>query len=359
MTKTIEKPVYSAASIVNAGSENDSESRNLPPSLLASALRTPLRRWPLSLAGIAVCGVIAVCAGLALSQKSWKAEGVLVYTQIPLPESRKGSYSPQKLETLIAIIKSNSDLETLRQEFDLPMTVEVLSKKLKVEQEPRSEKVSVSLEWGDRQTGSDIVNRLMELHIRHVGNIQKGKTSEMMTTLQAQLKEYQSERDAARTELVNFLSKKDIVDIRKDRDRLDKDVAESEKELTEARDKAAAFPQQFREIEEQILKLGNDLQAKSLADLAKVAEEDRDYRKRRKDLEENSRDEERRRKEADKEFRDADHEARTVEPLVNSGAISRSEAEKLRAKADLLRLKVLNSDTKIKEMAEDLNQLPR
>jgi Mrp family chromosome partitioning ATPase len=357
--RTIEKPNYSVVPAGEAGPEIDAESRNLPPGLLATAVRAPLRRWPLSLAGILVGAAFAVLAGLAFSEKSWKAEGVLVYSPVPLPESRKGSYSPQKLETLIAIIKATSDLETLRQEFDLAMTVEVLNKKIKVEQEPRSEKVSVSLEWGDRDTGTAIVNRLMELHTRHVNSIQKGKTTEMMLTLQSQLQEYQTSGTAARQELVEFLSKKDIIDIEKERARLDRDIAEADKNLTEARDKIAEFPQRFRELDEQSTKLNNDLQSKSLADLAKAAEEDRDYRKRRKDLEDNSREEERHRSESEKEFRAADQEARSVEPLLRTNAISRSEATKLRATADLLRLKVQNSERKLKDMAEDINQLPR
>jgi capsular polysaccharide biosynthesis protein len=342
---------------VEEGPSGDAQA--LPPGLIGTALRAPLRHWPLSITAIGVSAVLAVLVGLAFSEKSWKAEGVLLYTPLPDSESLKRSYNPEKLESFIALIKSTDDLETLRLEFDLPLTTEVLEKKLKVEQVPRSQAVMVSLEWGDRDTGAAIVNRLMELHIRHVANIQKGKTTEIVSTLQLQLMDTQSARDVARGELVDFLSKKDIVDIRKDRDRLDLEVAEAEKEVTAAKDKLATYPQLIKEVDDEIAKVSNELQAKSLANLGRTAEEDRDYRKRKKDLEDNSREEQRRRAEADKEFRDAEREARSVEPLVSSGAIARSEAEKLRAKADLLRLKVVNSDKKIKDMTEDLEQLPR
>jgi uncharacterized protein involved in exopolysaccharide biosynthesis len=358
MTRTIEKPGVLAAA-VEAVPEVEAEARPLPPGLLASALRAPIRRWRVSLAAAAGCAALAVLVGMALSEKSWKAEGVLLYTPLPESESLRRSYNPEKLESFIALIKSTDDLETLRQEFDLPLTTEVLEKKLKVEQVPRSQAVVVTLEWGDRDTAAAIVNRLMELHIRHVANIQNGKTAEIFANLQAQLKECQSARDVARSELVDFLSKKDIVDIRNDRDRLDKEVSDAEKEVADAKDKADAYPQQIREVENEIAKLGNDLQARSMEDLAKAAEEDREYRKRRKDLQDAIREEERRRAEADKEYHDAEREARSVEPLISSGAIARSEAEKLRGKADLLRLKVVNSDKKMKELAEDLNQLPR
>jgi Mrp family chromosome partitioning ATPase len=359
MTRTLEKPSYSPATAVETVPEGDAEARDLPPSLIASALRAPLRHWPLSLAAVVACGAIAVVAGIAFSAKSWKAEGVLLYTPLPDSESLKRSYNPEKLESFIALIKSTDDLETLRQEFDLPLTAEVLEKQIKVEQVPRSQAVMVSLEWGDRTTGAAIVNRLMELHIRHVANIQKGKTAEIVATLQAQLKECQALRDAARGEFVDFLSKKDIIDIRNDRERLDKEVAEAERDVADAGDKLATYPQMLHEIDDQSAKVGNDLQSKSLADLARAAEEDRDYRKRRKDMEDASRDEERRRSEAEKEFHAADREARSVEPLVSTGAISRSEATKLRATADLLHLKALNSEKKIKELAEDMSQLPR
>lgn len=358
MTRTIERPNL-IPNAVEAGPESEAEARNLPPSLLASALRAPLRHWQLTLAGVVVSAAVAVLVGLAFSAKSWKAKGVLVYTQVPLTEARRGSYSPQKLETLIALITSDSDLETLRQEFDLPLTVEALNKMIKVEQATRAESVSVSVEWGDRDTGAAIVNRLMELHIRHVANIQKGKVEETMATLQTQLKEFQAERDAARAELVEFLSKKDIVDIRKDRDRLDKDVADAEKELTEAADKAASYPQQIRDLDEQIAKVISDMQVKSMADLAKEVEQDRDYIKRHKELEEGIREEARRRTETDKEFRVADEDARNAEALVPKGAFIPLEAEKLRAKADLLRTKIVNSQKRQKEMEEDLRQLPR
>jgi capsular polysaccharide biosynthesis protein len=354
--QTLDKPGMMTGPIEDR-QPDDAEA--LPPGLIGTALRAPLRHWPLSLAAVGVCAALAVLVGMAFSEKSWKAEGVLLYTPLPDSESLKKSYNPEKLESFIALIKSTDDLETLRLEFDLPLTTEVLEKKIKVEQVPRSQAVMVSLEWGDRDTGAAIVNRLMELHIRHVGNIQKGKTAEIVATLQSQLKETQSTRDLARGELVDFLSKKDIVDIRNDRDRLDREVADAEKEVTESKDKLATYPQQIKEVDDEIAKISNDQQAKSLANLGRAAEEDRDYRKRKKDLEDNSREEVRRRAEADKEYRDADKEARSVEPLVSSGAISRSEAEKLRAKADLLRLRVINSDKKIKEMTEDLEQLPR
>jgi capsular polysaccharide biosynthesis protein/Mrp family chromosome partitioning ATPase len=355
MTRTIEKPNYTA----ETAPESEAEARNLPPSLLATALRAPLRHWKLTLAGAVVSAAVAAIAGLALSEKSWKAEGVLVYTQVPLPESRRGTYSPQKLETLIAIIKSTSDLETLRQEFDLPLTVEVLNKKIKVEQEPRSEKVSVSVEWGDRDTGPALINRLMELHARHVSSIQKGKTDEMMATLQTELKEYQSQRDAARAELVDFLSKKDIVDIRKDRDRLDKDVADAEKELTEAKDKAASYPQQIRDLDDEIAKVSDDMQTRSLADLGRRVEQDRDYLKRKRELEEGIREEMKRRVESEKEYQGADRDASSAEGLVRKDAFAPVEADKLRAKAELLRVKITNSLKRQKEMEEDIRQLPR
>jgi len=358
MTRTIEKPNYSPL-VVEPAPENEAESRPQQPGLLASALRAPIRRWQVTLAGALICGAVAVLAGLAFSEKSWKADGVLLYTPLPDSESLKKSYNPEKLESFIALIKSNDDLETLRQEFNLALTTEVLEKKIKVEQVPRSQAVMVSLEWGDRVAGADIVNRLMELHIRHVGNIQKGKTTEIMEGLQAQLKECQAARDAARSEFVDFLTKKDIVDIRNDRDRLDKEVAVAEKDVTDAKEKSSAVPQMIDDVDSDIKKIGDDLQAKSLGELAILAQEDRDYRKRRKELEEGIHDEERRKAEAEKEFRDAEREARSVEPLLNTAAIARSEADKLRGKAELLRLKVVNGEKKIKEMEEDLNQLPR
>jgi Mrp family chromosome partitioning ATPase len=358
MTRTIERPNL-VPNAVEAAPESESEARNLPPSLFAAALRAPLRHWQLTLAGAGFSAAIAVIVGLTFSAKSWRAEGVLVYTQVPLTEARRGSYSPQKLETLIALIKSTSDLETLRQEFDLPMTVEVLNKMLKVEQATRAESVAVSVEWGDRETGAAIVNRLMELHIRHVNSIQKAKVDATMATLQSQLKEFQTERDTARADLLDFQTKKDIVDITKDRDRLDKDVAEAEKELNEAKDLEASYPQQIRDLDDRIVKASDDMQNKSLADLAREVDQDRDYLKRKRELEEGARDESRRRLETEKEFAAADRDASSAERLVSKNAFAPVEADKLRYKADQLRIKIVNSQKHQRDMEEDLRQLPR
>ena len=346
--------------------EADAEARDLPPGLIASALRAPLRHWPLSLAAIIACGAIAVLAALAFSAKSWKADGVLLYTPLPDSESLKRSYNPEKLESFIALIKSTDDLETLRQEFDLPLTTEVMEKKLKVEQVPRSQAVMVSLEWGD-QAHCPRDHRQPPHGTAHPARREHSEGEDLRDVDDAAGPAQGNARRSAATsasdgKFVNYLTKKDIVDIRNDRDRLDKEVAEAEKDVAEAKDKLAAYPQMIRDVDDEIAKLGTDLQSKSLADL-----QPRPPRKTaiirvsaRKDLEDISRDEDQHAEpEADKEYRDADREARSVEPLVSSGAIRRSEAEQLRAKADLLRLKAVNSEKKMKDMVEDLSQLPR
>lgn len=358
MTRLIDKAPFNAAT-AEAAPESSGEGRQLPPGLFASALRAPLRHWQLSLMGALLSAAAAVLAGLTLSEKSWKAEGFMVYTRLPDSESLRKSYSPQKLETLISVIKSTSDLETLRQEFELEMTTEVLDKKIKVEQVVRAEAVTIALEWGDRDTGAAIVNRLMELHILRLSKLQKGKTAETMAKLKSALDSALPDLSAARAEFVRYLSEKDILDIRKDRDRLDKDVAEAEKEVVDARDDAAKLARLIQGVTDDLSKLEADLQGKSLQALATVAEEDRDYRKRKKELEDGLREEERRRAEAETEFREAQREAESLTALVNRRAGIPVEAEKARAKADLLRLKVANSAKKLKDMAEDGRQLPR
>ena len=99
MTPTLEKQSFTPrADEAAQGSEVA-----LPPGLIATALRAPLRRWPLSLAAAGICGVVAVLAGLAFSEKSWKAEGVLLYTPLPDSESLKKSYNPEKLESFFKL----------------------------------------------------------------------------------------------------------------------------------------------------------------------------------------------------------------------------------------------------------------
>src|SRR6516164_3440482 len=109
--QTLEKPGYATVPFDDAP---QGEVQSLPPGLVGTALRAPLRHWPVSLAAVGVCAALAVLIGMAFSEKSWKAEGVLLYTPLPDSESLKKSYNPEKLESFIALIKSTDDLETLR-----------------------------------------------------------------------------------------------------------------------------------------------------------------------------------------------------------------------------------------------------
>src|SRR5207245_3890052 len=92
------------------------------------------------------------------------ADSTLLHTPPPQSEFLKPVYTPAKVETLETLIDSQDNLMALKQEFDLPLTTEVLKKKIKVTPAVRTESVTITLAWGDPATAAAMLNRLAELH---------------------------------------------------------------------------------------------------------------------------------------------------------------------------------------------------
>src|SRR5262245_28169501 len=319
-----------------------------PPGRLAKALRVPLRRWKLSLACAVLSGVVAAAVGLLYSQKFYRAEGVLLYTPLPLPESLKNVYNPQKMESLISIIKSTRNLETLISEFELGLTPEVLSKKIVVAQVPRTETVSITLDWGDQDTGEAIVNRLMELHIQHVVSIQRDKTNTYIDNIEGLLKPREEELAAVQQDLAKFRAEKNIFDIKSDRDRLTKEVSTIEGKLLEAEREAEHWREQFEKEDRSLAQFEAQIQQGNLPRLVDV-EADTAYQDQKRKIMDAIRTEENllavTQQEHKSEMREYQSLAKGVPVYV-----SRAEADKAYAKVEVLAVKMRGSEAALKKM---------
>lgn len=160
----------------------------LPPAPppLADYWSAPLRRWPLTLAGLLVS--VAAGAGVAhlYGQKLWQVEGTIIYTPLPIAESHRADYTPPSPKTLLALVRSPQRLEGVVQELGLPVSARSLDGRVKTTPHATADAVTLTLDWHDPAVGREIVDRLMQAHIRDVAALRRDKIREGLTMLAAE-----------------------------------------------------------------------------------------------------------------------------------------------------------------------------
>jgi predicted nucleic acid-binding Zn-ribbon protein len=131
------------------------------------------QRWRWVLAACVPCALLAVGMGLLFGQKMYVAEGTLLYHAPPVPESVKGVYTPSSFQTLADLVKSPNNLEALAAEFQLRIPPAVFAKLIEVKTGYNTEKITVRLEWPERDQSAALVNKLMDIYIAQVAAIRR------------------------------------------------------------------------------------------------------------------------------------------------------------------------------------------
>jgi hypothetical protein len=190
-----------------------------------------LRRWKL----LAVCALFSAALGFVVGErfclKTWQAEGTLLFSPYPVPDTLRGIYNPPSSQTLITLVKSPNNLEQLRHDFDLEVPVKVLDRQFKVTQPQNAEMVTVTLDWAEPNAGAAMINRLMELHIRHIADLRKAKVAESLRNLDESLERSGKKLAKARKAYGDFETRVGIFNIPAEASRLDLEISSQEQSL--------------------------------------------------------------------------------------------------------------------------------
>jgi hypothetical protein len=337
-----------------------SQGGRLPPGPLARALRIPLRRWRLSACCLLLSAGIALVIGLAFRQKSYNVECVLVYTPPPQSEELKNVYTSSKVETLEKLIDSQDNLMALKEERQLPLSVEVLRKKIKVDPGLRSEAAVVTLTWGEPNEGADMLNRLAELHIRQVRRIRRDRTEKSVASQTASVDEAEKDLMRKKREYEEFLAAyRSLLDTRADSDEVAKALDQFNAQILDIQRKGQAAEANLRELARQLAETEAKLdwtperQEKDLE-----AEGDASYLQKKRDLRNRLAEQKAVLAQAIIEVRDMEQKLLTEERLRRSGAGIPEKYAEAQANYDKACTKQLETDRAVQEVEANLRKLP-
>jgi hypothetical protein len=247
LLKSVAPPTSEAAAAPETQIASQSEQPRSGLSL--TALAAPLRHWKVALAVILVSGALAWVVGLSFRQVLWRTQGVLIYAPLPLPASQKGAYSPPSPQTLIALVKSPKNLETLRSELGLAVPARVLDEQIRVNQPRNADLIEVSLDWAEPEMGATIVNRLMELHVRGVAALRKSQLGDTIISLEREQKATEDRLVSAREEYDGLLSATTSHDLAAEVDRKERECEGLEQAIGTARQTQERYAAQIQRLE--------------------------------------------------------------------------------------------------------------
>jgi hypothetical protein len=320
-------------------------------------LTVPLKYWRVTLAITLVCATLAWLLGLGLRQPLWRSQGVLIYTPLPIPEDQKGVYTPPTPQTVIALVKCPNHLEALRSEFGLGVPVRVLDAQFRVTQPPSTQTIEIMFDWPEPETGAAMVNRLMQLQIEHVAKLRRATTGEQLNSTVRNLASCTERLTTARADYQQFMSQNRFHDVKAEAERIDKELSALEvaaEVIRQEHDNCLAQLTKWEEASK--TPAGPDAQ-QALRESA-ADELDKPYVNRKRQLLDALKAEETKLAETDKKAEAKRRDYGYILPLMNRGAVSRSEAEKLHDEMQLLYLQKENSTKLVNRYKEELSSFP-
>ena len=170
-------------------------------------------RWKLLGVWLIATGFAAGMIVMKYGKPTWRAEGTLLHSPEYNVTGGRRYYNPPSIQTVLMHLKSKEVLGTLKEEFNLPDSIDDLEAKTNISITKQSELIGVSFDWPVRDDVVRITNRLLTLSIEHYNKLREKLVTEATTaatnaaeTEGEQLKALQKEMNAAlRTHHVNNL----------------------------------------------------------------------------------------------------------------------------------------------------------
>jgi MinD-like ATPase involved in chromosome partitioning or flagellar assembly len=247
----------------------------------ARVLHTLRQRTKLLGGAAALCGLIALLAGLIFGAPAYRAQATLVFNPLPIPEHQRGLIPVQKFDTLAGLITSPSNLQTLADEFGLTIEPSVMKNFFKIEEPPAgAEKITIALEWPESQRGADLVNRLTAIFIERIAAARIHQIDGYYRDTEKSLRDCKQRVRAARDDYHKILDEAKIADLKVELERVSKELSDIDVESAMRRREIDNIHAQMQREKEYIEELNDKVKKKDPIQGA-VNEE---YRRRLQDL---------------------------------------------------------------------------
>lgn len=316
-----------------------------------------LNRWKLLTVAAILSGVVGFLVGERFCLKTWQAEGTLLYSPYPVPDTLRGVYTPPSSQTLITLVKSPTNLEKLRKEFELEVPIKSLDKLFKVTQPQNAEMMTVTLDWAEPETGAALVNRLMELHIAHVAELRKTRVADSLRNLEDGRDRAREKLVKARKEYDAFEARVNVYNIASEVDRLEREATSLEQSLAIPRSNLRVVLAQQAKIDEYMDGLHTGSSSATEPPESGTGG-DRPIQSRRTALRDLIQTTEFKYSESNKEYEAKLQEYNTLKANARLRIVTKSELEKARLDLDLARTRRDNNLSAIQKFKDEMKLLP-
>lgn len=320
---------------------------NPPPRFLGIFFK----HWILTLLSIALSALIALVCLREFGKKTYRAEGTLLYRQLPVPEHSREVYTPPNLQTLAALVRSPQNLGGLCEEFQPGMRLDALEALLKVSMPPNTEMIQIGLDWPHPEEAAAMVQRLMLLFTRQVADLRKATLESYGQSTQNNLEVAQARLSKARKAYQAFFTKDELPDIKTRLDRLQKELQTYEVSFISAQGNKENLLAQLKK-QQQIL---DDVRSKSASEGPGKLQLAEATKLRVQGLKRSLTTEEGRLAEARTSLENKQREMDRLVPLFNSKVITDQELGDVRAEINVLNVRVKTSAQTIQQLREDID----
>ncbi len=234
--------------------------------------------WLLGLGGGAVLGAAVALSG-PLSTPSYTARASLLYTALPVPEEHRDLYTSPKLKTLEALLRSDANIDRLREEFALEEVPRKLFKVLISTDNPAGTSLlHIGFDWADKGEGIALLDSLLTVYLEQLAAIRRQRLGGLRDDLEASLAALEGATLTTRESLRVFTRAHQISSLRDDETRVAQDLYDATALFAKAERNEAnlesqighldAYIEELKEREKQALDAAEELDAarETLAD---------------------------------------------------------------------------------------------
>jgi uncharacterized protein involved in exopolysaccharide biosynthesis len=308
------------------------------PSYLDVLLKQIKKRWVLLAVWMALTAGAAYAVVHTYGKPLWRAEGSLYYSP-NFSYSYKRLYTPPNIQTVLAIIKSPEVLEKLRKEKGIGESVESLQGRLTATVQRQSDMITLSFDWPDKAQGAEYANRILELAIEQFDQLRHRLSGQALTDLEEDLKRTITDELAMRNKLNDTLGKKNIFDLKVEKDNVIREIAQLELQIEHARSEQTSLEAQLREMDFRVKKLLGETKADGEA----LSEADINLLRSIKETRERQLVRQRDIEQAKIKLKALDEEYKRTLPLYERGYVTKQDWAKLTSEIDLMKHTITGS----------------
>lgn len=222
----------------NAGSdrpEAGAPATATAPSLVVAygqrILRVLRANWHLIVVAGIASGIIGWAVGRTFGKLTWQVDATVSYKESAT--SDQGRYGMPTFDTHDEDIRNIASLETICQEFKLPIPPRRFRDFIELTAPRNTRKVLISFKWGDKTEAEEILDRLLALFLERVKQRRQEALVKWSDAVQALIRKADEDLATAQKNLRQKSGGQDLRDLRERRELIRKDIANQEKSIDE------------------------------------------------------------------------------------------------------------------------------